>query len=33
VKAVLELRGGTTDRLDIPVGSTVRYKAFGTAEE
>lgn len=33
VKAVLELRGGTTDRLEIPVGSTVRYKAFGTAEE
>ena len=33
VKAVLELRGGTTDRLDIPVGSTVRYKAFGTAGE
>jgi hypothetical protein len=33
VKAVLELRGGTTDRLDIPVGSTVRYPAFGTAGE
>jgi len=33
VKAVLELRGGTVDRLDIPVGSTVRHKAFGTAEE
>ena len=33
VKAVLELRGGTTDRLDIPVGSTVRHKAFGTAED
>ena len=33
VKAVLELRGGTVDRLDIPVGSTVRYKAFGTARE
>ncbi|WP_200340239.1 DUF192 domain-containing protein [Rhodovibrio sodomensis] len=32
VKAVLELRGGTTDRLDIPVGSTVRHKAFGTAD-
>jgi uncharacterized membrane protein (UPF0127 family) len=33
VKAVLELRGGTTDRLDIPVGSTVRHEAFGTARE
>ena len=33
VKAVLELRGGTTDRLDIPVGSIVRYPAFGTAKE
>jgi hypothetical protein len=33
VKAVLELRGGTVDRLDIPVGSTVRYKAFGTERE
>ena len=33
VKAVLELRGGTTDRLDIPVGSIVRYPAFGTAGE
>ena len=32
VKAVLELRGGTADRLDIAVGSTVRYKAFGTAK-
>lgn len=32
VKAVLELRGGTADRLDIPIGSTVRYKAFGTAK-
>jgi uncharacterized membrane protein (UPF0127 family) len=33
VKAVLELRGGTVDRLDIEVGSTVRYKAFGTAPQ
>ena len=33
VKAVLELRGGTAERLDIPVGSTVRHTAFGTADE
>lgn len=33
VKAVLELRGGTVDRLDIPVGSKVRHAAFGTARE
>ncbi|WP_200372030.1 DUF192 domain-containing protein [Rhodovibrio salinarum] len=33
VKAVLELRGGTTERLEIPVGSTVLHKAFGTGRD
>ena len=29
VKAVLELRGGTVDRLDIQAGDTVDHAAFG----
>lgn len=33
VSAVLELRGGTADRLDIPEGSTVLHEAFGTGRE
>jgi hypothetical protein len=33
VGAVLELRGGTAQRLDIPEGSTVLYEAFGTGRE
>jgi hypothetical protein len=32
VKAVLELRGGTADRLGIGEGAVVLHEAFGTAE-
>lgn len=33
VQAVLELRGGTAERLGIDAGATVLHPAFGTGEE
>lgn len=33
VRAVLELRGGTADRLGLEKGSTVLYEPFGTGRE